>query len=118
MHDGDARGPREAGRFCSPPQAGWVGLGGWSAVWWWTLEIDLSLVVGAGGRGGERTTGASAQRCVAFAGLPAAGCGCRLPDRCWARWVWRGHRRTHRIDDHAVPRHTTPPVMHTSVLRH
>lgn len=93
---------------------GWVG----GAQWWWTLEIDLSLVVGAGGRGGERTTGASAQRCVAFAGrclLLDVAAGCQIG---WARWVWRGHRRTHRIDDHAVPRHTTPPVMHTSVLRH
>lgn len=93
---------------------GWVG----GAQWWWTLEIDLSLVVGAGGRGGERTTGASAQRCVAFAGLPAAGRMWLQAARSVGRAGFGGHRRTHRIDDHAVPRHTTPPVMHTSVLRH
>lgn len=72
---------------------GWVG----GAQWWWTLEIDLSLVVGAGGRGGERTTGASAQRCVAFAGLPAAGCGCRLPDRLGALGLaWASSHASHR----------------------
>jgi hypothetical protein len=70
---------------------GWVG----GAQWWWTLEIDLSLVVGAGG--GRRVPAPSGVR-----PLPLLDDAC-----CWmwlqaARSVGRagfgGHRRTHRID--------------------